>query len=408
MHYLDYALNSPRLTSGSRILNLFDHEGVNSRWLTNRGISHTHCSTEDDVRRIMNSGMDWDLVIATTGMQRFYATNSDVHLLDFVSWLKKHSKLGLVTPHHEIPDPSNRKLGPYRLNPNFTIFNYFSEIPTDAESETEEPAVALSDHVLFDGLNWHESANLRSLTRGLDGLTFVTDTARRPRTFMHTEGFVIKSQVGCPDYFDSMEVIREAEVLQNLSVSITSTLGLPRVLHVSQGRAVSTLVRQGIAGRSLNSRDKGLGKDSREQLMKQVIDLACTYAELGLFHNDFRPWNVLCTPNGLEMIDFADVSTLDQDVRDLPQILALVGTLIECGDLDTNGFNLRPGELFDTDLLDIVREYLGARGMTIGSLYDRPWLELPAIKNFIALGDVKTSFDLCDQVLTSTVDRSKR
>lgn len=221
---------------------------------------------------------------------------------------------------------------------------------------------------------------------------------------MHNEGYVIKSQAGCPDYFDSLEIVREAEALASLPPEIRSALNLPRLLNINQGRAVSTTIRQSINGEPLTLLSKDSNKGPRLDLMKKVIDLAASYAQLGLFHNDFRAWNILLTPDGLHLIDFADISTIDQDVRDIPQILALVGTVASICHLDTQGFPLRRGENFDTDLLEILREYLSVRDVNIGSLYEYPWLQLPATKGSIDFPKVVTIFDLLDSVLISSRD----
>jgi hypothetical protein len=352
----------------------------------------------------MQSGQHWDLVVATFGMDRFYLTTSEARLFDFITWLTNHSRLCLVTPHHEGNDPTNPRLGPYRLNPQFTIFNYYSEVLSELVSLDEDAVVALSDYFLFDGLRWHESKNLVSLTAGIDGLSSMSDSARRPRTFMHAEGYVIKSQIGCPDYFDSLEIVREADVLASLPLEIMSALNLPRLLNINRGRAVSTVIRQGVIGKPLNVLNKDSSKSLRLDIMKKVIDLSASYAELGIFHNDFRPWNILLTPDGLQLIDFADISTSDQDVRDIPQILALAGTIATICNLDTEGFPLRSGEFFDTDLLEILRAYLVGRGINIGSLYSRPWLQLPEMRDTIDLSKVATIFDLLDVLVDHSTD----
>jgi hypothetical protein len=385
-----------------KILNLFDRKGINSRWLTENHLSHTNCTSEEALRQVMESDQHWDLVIATYGIDRFYSTTSEPRLFDFITWLKNHSKLCLVTPHHQGNDPTNPRLGPYRLNPQFTIFNYYSEILPELISLDDGPVVALSDYFLFDGVRWHERRNLVSMTEGIDELSSITESARRSRTFMQDEGYVIKSQIGCPDYFDSLEIIREAEVLASLPLEIRSALNLPRLLNINQGRAVSTVVRQGIDGKSLNLLDKESSKGLRIDVMKKVIDLAASYAKLGLFHNDFRPWNILLTPDGLQLIDFADISTIDQDVRDIPQILALVGTVTSLCNLDTQGFPLRPGEFFDTDLLEILRDYLSERDVNIGSLYGYPWLLLSETRGTINVSEVATIYDLLDALLAPT------
>lgn len=398
----------PEITSESVVLNLFDVEGIDSHLLTKAGLRHTNCLGEGHLLQEMNSGRVWDVVLAMNGMQRFYATTAEKQLEEFIYWLRNCSKLTLIVPNHESQDASNPALGPYRLHPGFTAFKYFSELPTETGRPQDDPVVALSDHVLFDGLRWHESENLVSLTQGASDLSSMIDSARRPRTFVHDEGYVIKSQVGTPDYFDSLEALREAEVLAMLAPSISAKLNMPQVLNVNRGRSVSTTVRQGIPGNVVMVNSVIPDRMSREKLMRAVINLASSYAELGLFHNDFRPWNILETPSGLQMIDFADVSMVDQDVRDIPQILALVGTLTAVGNLDTNGYALGMGESFDTDLLEMMRGYLNEHSINIGALYGRPWLDLPTICLGIDLTEIATPFDLCDQLFAQSKDRIRQ
>lgn len=404
MHSLDHVLNSPAVNRESKILNLFDTQQFNLKWLSNHAASVTHCMSEDDLQRVIDSGMEWDLVIATHGIQRFYATASNARLETFVSWLRSNSRLSLVTPRHFAQDPSNLLLGPHRPDRPFFAFQYFSEVNVDEENHERVPVIAFSDYALFDGFRWWSESELLTLTNRAQEEPSSGEELRRPRTFLTTDGLVIKIQAGCPEFFDSMETLREAETLQRLRRSSEPQIKFPKLKRMCVGNSVTTTVRESINGTTHRPSQVSELSRGTSEVLHAVVDLAISYAEQGLFHNDFRPWNIIDTPVGLQLIDFADVSYRDEDVRDLPQIVALIGSLIAIGNLDTNGMPLRERENFDIDLLSILRKPLGDLGLEMGSLYTQPWLNLSSLKGLKSLSTSMSVKQLCLQLLPNYRD----
>ncbi len=88
-----------------------------------------------------------------------------------------------------------------------------------------------------------------------------------------------------------------------------------------------------------------------------------------MFHNDFRPWNLLWDGYKMHLIDYADAGVHDLDVQDLPQILSLAATLAALATSD-----IRWGEHFRADTGKILEEIVD-----VGDphWYTVPWLTLP-------------------------------
>lgn len=392
-------LESGLVSRDSSILNLFDIEGLNSVVLSKSGFRSSRAATEVEMREIIKLGSHWDLVIATHGIDRFYATTTQADFSAFISWAKESSKFFLLTPEWEILDPSNGALGPQRMRPEVSSFRYVSELTTERDSPQERPVVLLSDWFLFDGLHWREHKDLVSPPSGAVDKPLNGGSIRRPRTFLHNEGTVIKCQVGNPDYFESLEIIREAECLQRLPPSVRVALQIPRLVRIHQGRSVTVTVRERVPGEPLVDQGEVTTKIPQIKILGKTLELATRYSQNGFFHNDFRPWNILHVGDELTMIDFSGLSRVDEDSRDLPQIIALAGTLIFLGDLDANGLKIGIGESFDRDVMLIMEDYLVGRNIRIGELYDEPWLALPTIGGSIEISLQMSAKELLDQLL---------
>lgn len=368
MKGLEIALKEGPLGDNPSILVLFDPNQVNRDWLSKHSHSFTHCATEAELTEQQLGGNHWDVVIATEGIQRFYSTATPQQLAQFFTWLQNSCRLCVIFPDHVVLDPLANNIGPHMIPEHAGAFTFISEASTHGPS-IEVPTIFLSQEFLFDGRGWHRTQEVVPYTIIHDTEINEQELLIRPRTFRTQRGTVIKVQVGSPDFFYSLEVGRELHVLNTLSTPEYQELNFPRVLHSYQGQCVTTLEREHVHGQSLSV-------GSLANSLDQVFELAQSFANKGLFHNDFRPWNILQCGKDLSMVDFADISNEDQDSRDLPQIVALVGTLAALGQVDTFGMPLRWGDNFDIDLMAISQSYFSENGIQIQRLYRDPWLKL--------------------------------
>lgn len=386
MKGLEIAVSDGPLGGDLSILVLFDPDQVNRHWLSDHSYSFTHCATEAELYKQQLSGNHWDLVIATEGIQRFYFTATPQQLAQFFAWLRNSCRLCVIFPDHVVLDPVANNIGPHIIPDHAGIFTFISEASMHGPS-TEVPAVFLSQEFLFDGLGWHHAQEVVAYTIMHDTEMNEHEFLLRPRTFRTQRGTIVKVQIGSPDFFDSLEVGRELHVLNTLSTPEYKELNFPRVLHSYQGQCVTFLEREHVDGQSLSV-------GTLANSLDKVFELAQSYASKGLFHNDFRPWNILQSGGCLSLVDFADISNEDQDSRDLPQIIALVGTLVALGQIDTLGMPLRWGESFDIDLMQTLQPYLNENEIRVQDLYRDPWLKLaklptpPELRSTMSINDL--------------------
>ena len=343
---------------------------------------------------LVQTGGDWDVIIAIDCMQRFYDTQSPQRLRRFAEWAARVSRLLLITPRRDFLDRGAFDLGPYRIPIEFEGFYHFSEVPPWGDASAE-PVVALSNDVLFDGQRWHTSQSL-SETGGKPKTLSWNHLELPPRTFFSADNTVIKIHISSPAYFEANTVEREARVLKALSSIAQSGIALPALHYSQSGLVATTLVRDRILGDPLDWEALSGSESHRIATAQSAVALACDLATKGVFHNDFRPWNLLQSASGLVMVDFADVGFADLDVRNLPQVVALAGSLMMILGLSWNGTPVRGGEHFDHDIITIVNDYFSTRSARIEDLYHDAWLALPAQQTAIikALsGDVEALFD---------------
>ena len=370
---LGIALQAPGLPDNPKVLVLWDADTLTKTWLEKHGVIVESGVGSHEVLALMNSGARWDIVIATQSMQRFYETTADVGVRRFSQWLRECSSICLLTPRKFLVDPARSSLGPWRLDEAFFEFRFITEL--DLASK-EEVVLALSETALWDGQSWRPAGEFLDdrplLPHKVDDVP-----SRKRRQHVCVDGTIFKIEIGSQEYFDYIEVIREAESIQTLSSREAEDLGVPKFLSLRRGKAVATLHRQAILGTPMLEVLENPGC-ARAELFEQVLDSAISYSQSGLFHNDFRPWNFLVTEQGLALIDYALLSRFDQDARQLPQVIALIGTLITVGNLKPNGHKLRMFEGFDEDLLEILRPIMASIGIELDSLYGNSWLALAA------------------------------
>ena len=376
---LEIALLAPGLPKNPRVLMLCDDDEVAHKWLVTQGALVDWRHGALDVSELTQSEEAWDLIVATGSMQRLYDTTPDSLIQQFSRWLRSHSKICLLTPRKFFVDRARNGIGPSRLDEAFLDFEFISELD---RGDSGKPTVVLSDRVLWDGEKWREKAEFIRTNHPSTHQEAQYQPSTRRRYHLASDGTIFKTEIGSPDYFESLEVIREAEVIEALGPEIGRTLNLPAVLSLRRGHTVSTLHRQTLTGMPLLEALTSSRVD-REELFQQVLDCAVTYSSLGLFHNDFRPWNFLVTSRGLALIDFAGVSRFDLDTRRLPQVVALIGTLVALSGSFAKLPSVRMFEDFDHDALATIGPALESLGIEIESLYATRWLELPAKRDRI-------------------------
>jgi len=376
---LEIALLAPGLPKSPSVLMLSDYQETTDQWLVARGALVDWRDGVIEISELRESEEHWDIIVATCSMQRLYNTTLDSHIQQFSRWLRGRSKICLLTPRKFFVDPARNAIGPWRLDEAFLNFEFISELD---RGDSENPTVVLSDQVLWDGEKWREKADFFRTDHPHDYEEGQRQPSTRRRDHPASDGTIFKTEIGSPDYFESLEVIREAEVIEALGPEIGRTLNMPAVLSLRRGYAVSTLHRQTLNGEPLMDA-LAASPMNRDELFQQVLDCAVTYSSLGLFHNDFRPWNFLVTSEGLTLIDYAGVSSFDLDTRRLPQVVALIGTLVALTVSVAGRPSVRMFEEFDEDALAAIGPALESLGIHIETLYTTRWLELPAKRDRI-------------------------
>ncbi|MSZ08953.1 MAG: hypothetical protein F2621_06025, partial [Actinobacteria bacterium] len=245
MNALEIALSAPGLPKGPRVLMLCDCKEPTPRWLEASGAILDRRAGALEISPLIESEEHWDLIVATCSMQRFYDTTLDSDLQQFSRWLRGHSKVCLLTPRKFFVDPARNAIGPWRLDDAFLEFEFISELNV---SGSEKPTVVLSDLVLWDGENWREKAEFLHLGQPQDCEEGQFRPTLRRRRHLSSDGTIFKTEVGNAEYFESLEVIREADAIAALGSQIGGTLDLPTVLSLRRGSTLSTLHRQALNG----------------------------------------------------------------------------------------------------------------------------------------------------------------
>lgn len=380
------------------VLNLFDREEKNSAWLREAGVVVSAARDEDELHSMMIADSRWHLIIATRNMQRFYQTTSEDNLGHFARWVRSSSSMCLIVPRHELIDSAALALGPYRLPESFHQFRYISEVDRVRSMKAEEPIMALSDQALFDGREWHASSTLTG-TKSKTGAVVSPRDAKRPRTFLSKKNTIIKTQLGSVDYFDDLEVLREASFLKAQEGGSMPPGFIPRLLGLSVGKASVSSVREAFPGARISESLHRKSAQERAELAAETIFLARTFARAGLFHNDFRPWNIIETDKGLRLIDFCDSSDADHDVSRLPQIVALWGTLLEITGASPRRSRLTAHDDFGVNISSLFEQFCTERQVEPGMLFAQPWQKLGQEEGVSHFDRQMDAFDLLEQLI---------
>ena len=269
------------------------------------------------VEELMKTEVTWDLIVAVEGFRRLQRVHSTRRLKAIMDWIADSSHAAVVEAPRVALAPDLHDLGPYLVTDLMTGFLTVTEIePPDSNPRSSRPLLFASSQGLLLGETWLPAS----------ALTEHTSTRARDHTVVRTfesADIIIKVELGNEGYFEQCDAVAEGAFLMSRPPLVREELGLPRVIEFNRGRAVNVLVRERIDGVSLWP---GACRDERIPVAA-VIDAAVRFSKAVLFHNDFRPWNLLWTGNDVVVIDYANVCDADLDVQGIPQILALAGTL---------------------------------------------------------------------------------
>jgi predicted Ser/Thr protein kinase len=266
---------------------------------------------------LLDGGGRWDAVVALDGFDRINDVRSPVARSRMMHGLRQITDLLVLTPaRRECPAPDLNDLGPYDTADLFACFPLLTECELTPTGGSAGPLIVASTQLLGLGDQWVRASELRELSRTASGVSHTV------RTFEWHDA-IIKVEAASEHYFERCQALAEARFLTTVDESIAVRLSLPRVRLIERGRAVSHVLRDRVEGRSL---EPGEARGS-PQLLEHVVSAAADLAACGLFHNDLRPWNLLYDGSNVRFVDWAEASTCDADVRGLPQVLALAGTL---------------------------------------------------------------------------------
>jgi hypothetical protein len=259
----------------------------------------------------------WDLVVAVDGFERIQQVHRVAILRRIMGKFAQNSRALLVEAPRRPLAPDLHDLGPYLTSEYLADYLAVTEIQVEDTNRTSAPPLLLaSNEGFFASGEWLSADSLKVHPPNNLEAPIVVRTFEADRT-------IIKVELASEGFFDECAVVAEGEFLQRASTKMRTVLGLPRVLNLHRGRAINVLVRERITGEPLSP-----GICARRDIpLESVIDVACHLSGLELFHNDFRPWNLLWNGAEMRVIDFANVSDTDSDVEGLPQVLALAGTL---------------------------------------------------------------------------------
>lgn len=328
-----------------------------------------------------------DLIVAVEGWSRLMQVNPPPVRAELIEWMRRHSTVTLVEAPRRILAPDLNTLGPFDVQGLLGGFHYLAEPDVTDESDSlDTPWILASDHhLLVEGVlipagevEWLGGSDPDALVKPV-------------RTYRVSGDRIVKVECTSEDYFERTQVLGEWAFLTAVADDVRARLDLPLVHSLVRGRAVTTLVRDDVAG----GPGDGL---TLPQRLAGILEVAGRYAEVGVFHNDVRPWNVVWHHGRARMIDFADASPDDDDVRDLPQVLALAGTLAAVATDEIRG-----GEHFHLDVLELAQRAGLLERWPLRSQLGAPWSRVPHLRDLPAVATTRPAADIMREVLEVTV-----
>ena len=327
-----------------------------------------------------------DVAVAVAGWGRILSTHSETSLRRLVDWLREYCTLTIVRAPRRPLGPDLNELGPYEVLAVLGAFRYLAEaVGIEGDESLEAPLVLASDQFLVLGEEWVRADGIERL-----GELDPSGQDAPVRTFRIPGSRIAKVECASEEYFDRTQVIGEWAFLSGVDPQVRDLLDLPRVHLLNRGRSVLTLVRDDVVGKAedLSVADQLAG----------VLDVAARYSQVGLFHNDLRPWNVVWHEGAARLIDFEWTSGFDEDAQGLPQVLALAGTL---AGIATD--EIRMGEPFHGDVLDIATRSGLLERWPLSEQLTQPWVRFPGVRDRIDVAGGMSAPEILRAVLEVTV-----
>lgn len=349
-----------------------------------------------DIAELLDYAAPWELVIGVDGFRRIQQTHTLTSLDHLLCWLAGQTTAAILEAPRTPLAPDLHDLGPYRVEELLTSFAFVSELEggNPRQQEACRPLVLASNQGMLHEGEWIPRESLSTLGLSTPADESTVRTYRLQPTSIRPEA-AVKIECASSDYFERCEASAEALFLQSVDARVRQALGLPRLRSWHHGRAVSTVIRDWVPGVPLTSADCRTGRISTSD----VIGCASEWAQVGLFHNDLRPWNLLWNGSSVTAIDYAEASSWDNDVQDLPQILALAGTLAALVTED-----IPWGSAFLAAVLDTAAHAGIFDRWPVESQLHAPWLNLPQSAEDVALAVSCLSTPTAQDVMSTVVD----
>lgn len=381
--FLPSALSS---STPLRVLNLFSGEAFLLRDSLPEQIHEDSFGEFVVWKALLESTETWDVIIMVEKVERLVETTKPSDLRNFALWLQSHSRLTIVAGQKEYSDPSRGDLGPWQIPFPDHEFTFATELaPADVYGKA--PLLAFSDEWAWTGENWVALDHMVETIPASNSHENATPLASN--NFELVGSSLLRIQQGSIDFFDRVEILEEANALQRFCCQEPHGPSLPLVNSVYTGDIINMVTRDFFPGENLTRLPSWENIDLNEILLA-TLDEAIRYSEAGLFHNDFRPWNLLWDKPVIRAIDFSALSETDNDARGLPQVLALAGTLFWIAQHESTGPSITLFDDFDTELTAMAAPILADLGMQFPALYGEPWLQLSTHAQRV---DIKAGMD---------------
>ena len=354
-------------------------------------------------KQLFDDKRHWDLIIIGDQAQRFYDTTTHDDLLAFATWLIAHGDVAVIPATKIFLDKRRTDVGPWQAAPVFAEAGFVTELPPPADASSP-PLLLLSERWLWTGQQWFDGQSLRRAGTGSP----VPPTQARPpvRTFLSANGEVVKIELCRPDFFDDSEVNREVDVLTSLWAQDIPDISLPRVIDHHRGDVVSVMVRGALDGVVLTE-FLHAHPLAASDVAAATVSFAASLARRGIFHNDFRPWNLLWHNGEVKAVDYSRMSEEENDARSLPNILALVGTLSWISQCARDKTQVSLFDEFDGDIVSVLSPHLGQKGIALADLYDQPWREFGMSNARVSVAPDMSLEDITQQLLPPTRDMTQ-
>jgi hypothetical protein len=354
-------------------------------------------------RQLFDTPRHWDVVILGEDAQRFYDTSSEDDLRLFFAWLIDRSEMAIIPAKKVFLDAKRTDIGPWEAPAGLAHENFVSELPTNRDASSP-PLLVLSRSWLWTGKRWLDARSIRAAKSGSSARVAVTKPYGR--TYLGGNGEVVKIELCRADYFDDSEVIREVDVLTSAWAKAIPGIFLPCVMDHHRGDVLTVMVREAVDGVVLTEFLE-VNPLSAQEVASATVSLAKSLARHGVFHNDFRPWNLLWDSGEVKAVDFSRMSEEENDARSLPNILALAGTLSWISQCGGTSQQVRLFEHFDGDIVSALSPHLDRQGVSFSDLYDQQWRDFGTSNYPVTITCGMSLENITEQLVPPARDRAE-